>query len=100
MTARRHVLVRWLVAQYGTELTPLGDFSRALNRSAEFPVEGDHDKLREFVQLSSDDDAWQIACFDVAWNEWLARTCGMAECTARPVGESLLCPKHELAVLL
>ncbi len=102
MTARRHAFVRWLVARYGTEIdTPLGKFSRELNRSGDFPRTGDHAVLHEYVQMAWATDSWTQTCFEVAWERWQARTCGMADCTGRPVGgESLLCPEHELAALL
>ncbi len=97
---RAHPFVPWMVARHGKDDTPLGDFARELNRSWEFPRSGDHAELREFLSNMGCDE-WVLACFDVGWGHWGARTCAVAECPAKAAGGvSLLCTEHTLGDLL
>ncbi len=93
----RHPFAVWLVKRHGKAQTPLGDFASEF--AAVFPSSGDRARLRRSVEYYVSDE-WVLTCFDVAWEQWEARTCASPKCTAKAAGESLLCPEHALADLL
>ncbi len=94
----RHPFAVWLVKRHGKAQTPLGDFASEF--AAVFPSSGDRARLRTSVEYYVGSESWALDAFDVAWEQWEARTCASHNCTAKAAGVSLLCPEPALADLL